>query len=276
MRPNLSSSMTRKYFSQRKDTVSNITTQDLGYRFYNIFEDFVLEGYFDRLRMGALYEKLISDKLRRILAAKFGHKSHEMIPTKNNLLNMSRDSIFDLIEFLSDYVSEPLSVRMQMISNSSIKIENGLEKWRKSINECLEQLDPPYNLTANGNIEILSPSAGLRRLVDNHASPSKNAQEKVDHACRLFLKRNATIHDKRSALEELASVLEPLRDCLKVSIGRNNTSKLFEIANNYGIRHNNNKQKDLDENYMWWFFYSALSAIDLVARLGTPSKNQQK
>lgn len=268
--------MTRRYFSQRENTAPAGTTQDFAYRFYNIFEGFVLDGYFERLSMGVLYEGLISNKLMRELAVAFGRESKSMLPTKSNLPNMSRDSIFDLIEFLSDYVSEPLIARIQPGSNPSLRTDNGLEKWRKAVNECLERLDLPYNLTANKEIEIASPSAGLQHLVDDHASPVRNAQEKVDHACRMFLKRNATVHDRRSALKDLADVLELLRDGLKANIGKKEADKLFDIANNYGIRHHNRKQMELDENYMRWFFYSALATIDLVASLDKSAKNPQR
>ena len=267
--------MARKYFSQREGRAPAITTQDFAYRFYNIFEGFVADGYFDRLNLGVLYDRSVSDKLKRRLAVAFGRRSDEMIPTENNLLNMSRDSVFDLIEFLSDYVSEPLVALLQRTSNSGIQAENALEKWRESVNGCLEQLDPPHNLTANGEIEISPPSTGLRRLVDNHASPSEDAREKIDHACRLFLKRDATAHDRRSALKDLADVLEPLRDDLNARIGKKESNKLFEIANNYGIRHNNREQLDLDENYAHWFFYSTLATIDLMARLDKPNNRQQ-
>ena len=260
--------MVRKYFSKRKDGASAITTQDFAYRFYHIVEDFVLSGYFYRLGMDYDYSNgYISEKMRRELAIAFGQESSEMIPTEDCLLRMNLNSIFDLIEFLSEHISKPL--------NTYDKI-HVLEKWRKSVNECLEQLDPPYHLTADKEIETLSVSVGLQHLVDDHASPSPDAQERVNHACRLFLKRDATVHDKRSALKDLADVLEPLRVDLTAYIGKKDTDRLFDIANNYGIRHNNNEQKDLDESYMWWYFHSALSTIDLLARLGKSPKNQQK
>ena len=268
--------MARKHFSQREGRAPAITVQDFAYRFYNIFESFVADGYFNRLNLGVLYEGSVSKKLKRDLAIAFSHRSHEMTPTENNLLNMNRDSIFDLIEFLSDYVSEPLSARLQRISDSGIPVENALEKWRESVNEFLWQLDPPHNLTANKEIEILPPSAGLRRLVDDHASPSRDTRERVDHACRLFLKRGATVHDRRSALKDLADVLEPMRNDLNAYIGNKEANKLFDIANNYGIRHNNREQMELDENYARWFFYSVLATIDLVASLGNPNNDRQQ
>ena len=264
--------MTRRYFSEREGAAPANTTQDFAYRFYNIFEGFVWDNYFERLSMGVFYQGFISDKLRRELAVAFGREGKSMLPTKTNLPNMSRDSIFDLIEFLSDYVSEPSLARIQPGSTPRLLADNGLEKWRKAVNECLERLDLPYHLTANREIEVASPSAGLQRLVDDHDGPSRDAHDRVDHACRMFLRRNATIHDRRSALKDLADVLELLRGDLEADIGKKEADMPFYIANNYGIRHHNKKQKELDENYMRWFFYSALATIDLVAHLDKSSK----
>ena len=265
--------MARRYFSQRKNGAPAINTEDFAYRLYNIFAGFVRGGYFERLNMRISGGDFASDELRRNLAIAFGRKSRNMLPTESNLLNIDRDSIFDLIEFLSEYVLEPYRTGALIHPNHATRVKSGLRKWRKAVNECLEQLDPPCRLTANREIEILPPSAGLRHLVGDHASPSQDAQKKVDHACRLFLKRNATALDRRSALKDLVDVLEPLRKDLDARIGKKKADKLFDIANNYGIRHNNRDQLELDENYARWFFYSALSTIDLVTRLG--DKKQQ-
>ena len=267
--------MARRYFSQRKSGAPAITTQDFVYRFYNIYLNFQEGLYFSRLGAPPGHRRdLVSDKMRRGLAIAFGDKSYDMHPTWDKLEKMSRDSIFDLIEFLSEHVSEPYNADPP--PDPTVRAKRGLEKWRKSVNECLEQLAPPHNLNANREIETASPSVGLRHLVDNHASPSPDAQQKIDHACRLFLKRDATVHDRRSALKELADVLEPLRDDLNNAIGKKMAGKLFDIANNYGIRHNNKEQLELDENYMRWFFYSSLSTIDLVANLGKSGKGSRQ
>ena len=265
--------MVRRYFSQRKNGVPTISTQDFAYRFYNIFEGFARGGYFERLGIYIGHRNFTSNEMKRKLAVAFGRESYNMIPTESNLLNMDRDSIFDLIEFLSEYVSVSSIILTYRRMHSDAQILDGLEEWREPINECLGQLDPPYHLTANGEIEISPPSVGLQYLVNDHASPSQDAQEKVDHACRLFLKRNATELDRRSALKDLADVLEPLRNDLAASIGKKEAGKLFDIANNYGIRHNDEKQKELGENYTYWFFYCTLATIDLMGKLS--GKQQQ-
>ena len=244
---------------------------DFAYRFHNILECFTADRYFGQLEMDNLHLGYISDKLRRELSIAFGAKSANMIPTWNNIRSMSRNSLFDLIEFLSEYVSESRYAGQygHMLSSSTLT-KRGRNTWSNSVNEYLALLDPPFHLTPSLEIEASSSSKGLRQLVNNHASPSSDTQEKVDHACRLFLKHDATVHDKRSALVDLIGALEPLRSEMKARIGKRESDKLFDIANNYGIRHQGQIQEELDENYMQWYFYSTLSTIDLMAKLNKP------
>ncbi len=260
--------MARKYFSQRGSGTPTITIPDFAYRFYSILESFIADRYFEKLEMHNLHLGYISNKLRRKLSIAFGAESTNMIPTCDNIRNMSRSSLFDLIEFLSEYVSKSRDAgRYNVMLGHSTPAQRGRRAWSRSVNEYLALLDPPVHLTPSLEIEALSSSEGLRQLVNNHASPSSDTQEKVDHACRLFLKHDATVHDKHSALVDLIGVLEPLRSEMKARIGKRESDKLFDIANSYGIRHRGQTQEELDENYMQWYFYSTLSTIDLMAKL---------
>ena len=263
--------MARKYFSQRGSGTPTITMPDFAYRFYNILEGFTADRYFEQLEMHSLLPDYMSSKLRRELSIAFGAESTGMVPTYDNIRSMSRSSLFDLIEFLSEYVSESRDASQYGHTLDSFTLtKRGRNTWSNSVNEYLVLLDPPFHLTPSLEIEASSSSKGLRQLVNNHASPSSDAQEKVDHACRLFLKHDATVHDKRSALVDLIGVLEPLRSEMKARIGKRESDKLFDIANSHGIRHQGQIQKELDENYMQWYFYSTLSTIDLMAKLNKP------
>ena len=263
--------MARKYFSQRGNGTPAITVLDFAHRFYSILEGFIADRYFDQLEMNSLRPDYISSKLRRELSIAFGAESANMIPTCDNIRSMSRSSLFDLIEFLSEYVSESRDVgQYNVMLDHSTLTQRGWNAWGRSVNKCLALLDPPVHLTPSLEIEALSSSEGLRQLVNNHASPSSDTQEKVDHACRLFLKHDATVHDKHSALVDLIGVLEPLRSKMKARIGKRESDKLFDIANSYGIRHQGQIQGELDGSYMQWYFYSTLSTIDLMAKLNKP------
>ena len=73
--------------------------------------------------------------------------------------------------------------------------------------------------------------------------------------------------DRRNAVRELADVLEYLRPQVKDHM-KDDENDLFNIANNFGIRHHNQKQKTRYDQALWlsWIFYVYLAAIHLVVR----------
>ena len=268
--------MTKKYFSQRTGRASNDNSlSNFASKFYIIFCDFAEEGYFKGVRIlhenTSLTYGVSIDGLERELVFAFGAKSSRMLPNRINIMHLDRDSLFDLIEFLSEQVSVPgiecyVDKHGRKDYEPDMFFKDGWEKWRDTLNKHLVQLDPPCRLTTDRNIETLPTSKGLQYLVDNHKSPSANDQGKVRYACELFLKHNATKDDRRSALKNLADVLESMQRDLKKLIPKEKND-LFNIANNYGIRHHNNREKECDENYQQWIFYSFLAAIDLMTKL---------
>jgi hypothetical protein len=185
--------------------------------------------------------------------------------------------LFDLIEFLYDHVAKPKTFNYHSWDDCGIHITGdanyalGKYCWREEMNKHLENFETPYTLNKNGKIEELPSSKGLQQL--SQSPTSHNAPETIDdrvtHACTLFLKRSATVDNKRDALKNLADVLELLRDDLKSYMPTNEENRIFEIANKFGIRHHNDSQQTQFNQgvYYYWIFYSYLSTIDLLARL---------
>ena len=287
----------REYFSRRTGVSNNNPLDDFAVRFDVIFKKFVKEGYFEQMGIAYAANSIRiknNDELRDKLVLEFGAKGYEMIPTSINIASLDHNSLFDLIEFLADRVSKHNIVRkapstyerilnphpIDVISDlhkyedtrfDSYDPEGGKKKWREDLNKYLAHLDPPYQLTTEQNIETLAPD-GLVDLMDSCASPSDDAQLRIKHACELFLKHSATKADKMSALNELAGVLESVQYDLKKHVKRE-ANELFNIANNYGIRHHRKGQKECDENYLQWIFYSFLSTINLVVNLSSQHGN---
>jgi len=73
----------------------------------------------------------------------------------------------------------------------------------------------------------------------------------------------------RDAIRNLADVLEFLRPRLEKVMTKKDENDLFNIANNFGIRHHNDSQKTNYEKSVWfsWMFYSYLTTIHAVVRL---------
>lgn len=100
------------------------------------------------------------------------------------------------------------------------------------------------------------------------ASPGPADNDAVRHAVALFRARAATREDKRSAAVALARVLEDRRKVLKAELLRKDEGALFQIANEFDLRHRDAKQRpDYDEAYLDWVFWWYLATIELTDRL---------
>lgn len=88
------------------------------------------------------------------------------------------------------------------------------------------------------------------------------------HATALFRSRTATREDKRSACIALAGVLESRRSLLKTNLLSGDEGALFQIANQFDIRHRKADQHpDYDDAYLDWLFWWYLATVDLTDRL---------
>ncbi|NLI90605.1 MAG: hypothetical protein GX366_09470 [Epulopiscium sp.] len=96
----------------------------------------------------------------------------------------------------------------------------------------------------------------------------ENVDIKVQQAIYKYRNRKSTREDRRRAVRDLADILEFLRPKLKLVLGSKDERELFNIANNYYIRHHNDMQKS-DYSTVWlsWIFYLYLSTIHLAIRL---------
>ena len=117
-----------------------------------------------------------------------------MIPTLENIMKLDMDSLFDLIEFLHDYVAKPTDLVYNEYGYCKMHVRDasykeGREEWRSNLNESLSLLEPSYRLNTDGDIELLPSSVGLEHIVDQHTShgDSENIDEVVNRSCKLFL-----------------------------------------------------------------------------------------
>ena len=104
---------------------------------------------------------------------------------------------------------------------------------------------------------------------DIPSSDSENITKKIDLAVLKFRRHKSTLDDRRDALRELADVLEYLKPDIKKVLASKDESDLFNIANNFGIRHHNVKQKVDYDKAIWysWIFYYYLATIHAALRL---------
>jgi hypothetical protein len=99
------------------------------------------------------------------------------------------------------------------------------------------------------------------------ASPEPAVVGRVGHAIALFRGRDATEHHKRSAIVALHLVLEERRKLLKKSLSRKDEGALFQIANEFALRHGSEQQSDYDPVFLDWVFWWYLATVELTDRL---------
>ena len=85
-------------------------------------------------------------------------------------------------------------------------------------------------------------------------------------AIRKFRLYRSSPDEKRDAIRDLVSVLEYIRPKLKGILTNQDDDDLFNIANNFGIRHHNDKQHTDYDKEVWnnWMFYFYLATIHMA------------
>ena len=100
--------------------------------------------------------------------------------------------------------------------------------------------------------------------------PSKdsNIVGRINAATNNFRRHGSSIDDRRQAVRDLADVFEYLKPQVQELLAIKDERDLFNIANNFGIRHHNDKQKTSYDAAIWlsWMFYFYLSTIHVVLR----------
>ena len=181
-----------------------------------------------------------------------------------------------MIELLHDCISKPVKGHYHDYSEcgwhyDTFDAEAGMPEFREQMNELLGDYGDGYELSPQGEV-ISVGDVGLESLLRAEFPrphiDSKNVENKVEAAIRKFRRHHSSSDDRREAVRALADVLEFLRHRIKRVITNKDEDDLFNLANNFGIRHHNDKQKTAYEDRIWlsWMFYFYLSTLHAVIR----------
>ena len=104
----------------------------------------------------------------------------------------------------------------------------------------------------------------------------KNVEQRVESAILKFRRSRSSLDGKYDAIRDLFAVLEFLRDQIKEVKLSHAESALFNIANNYSIRHHKDGQKqDYDKAIFYsWIFYYYLASIHAWVKLIKKDESQ--
>ena len=195
---------------------------------------------------------------------------HEHLPV------LDEPTTFAVVELLWDLISAPLEDGGHFHSYSGCgwhysKFDKakGQREWREAANKILEFYGEGFELSAGGEVQRLG-EPGLTEIMTAQVPKSANQEniDKISDAVRRFRSGRSSRKDRQDAIEDLVKVLEFFRPQVKQHMFKKDEDRLFEIANEFSLRHHNQRQKsDYDAAYLSWMFYLYLATIHLVLRL---------
>ena len=268
--------MGRKYYSVRKSK-NSLTEDGLKLLFGAVFRQLEEKQYFDEAFgfqcvdagwiPGTTGQQPGLYFLRNL-------RKPDLWPVKEKLESYAEDDLFDVIELLYDLVSEPLEGTYHSWNNcgthyNTFNQPNGRVKFRSEINEILSDYKEGYELAENGEI-VEKADKGVETLLSASlpASAGAGIQQRLEDAIGLFRRRHVSLTERHNAVRMLADILEELRPRLKHALAKKDESDLFNIANNFEIRHRNEKQKGKYDRSLWlsWMFYFYVSTLHFAIR----------
>ena len=270
--------MTRQFYSIRKGTNPNLKglplrdTLGLFVRLYNQLND---DGYFHEafgficVDAGDVAGKVGDPELEMLLTI----RKTGLWPIHEKASFYSEDDFFDVLEFLHLYVSKPIDGTMHSYNQCGMHWETfnkvlGQAEFRSRVNAMLVHYEQRYELSPNGEV-LHRPEAGFEPIFDaDLPSKDQNVLSRVSAATLRYRRHGSTLDDRRQAVRDLADVLEYLRPQVKTLLTSADEKDLFNIANNFGVRHHNEKQRTAYDTSIWlsWMFYFYLSTIHVVLR----------
>jgi hypothetical protein len=186
------------------------------------------------------------------------------------------DLFFDVVEALHDHVARPRRrywhEHHREFDYGDYSRRSGQAVYRWRVNELLSRSQVELQLAEHGlDTGFLVQITGDSRdeLLDRALTgPQTVDEDGVAHAVTLYRSRGATREDKRSAVLALGRTLEHRRELVRTALGRKDEGALFQIANEFDLRHHNAAQRgDYDEVFLDWVFWCYLSTVELTSRL---------
>lgn len=267
--------MARRYHSSRTKPGS-VTLETLYWKVQNLYLLFRDKDFFQRI--AGITKLNLPDEIKREAAIAL---TFQPFPIEQwAQADVTEDHIFDILEFLYDRVSKPgnLVWRRDDYSGTDYQEydgyddESGQEEFRNTTNTFLADYRTGFELTKEGTVLAVGAD-GLQYVLDAEIIPydDKNVDSKVRNAIGKWRNRHLSQSGKKEAIRELADVFEWLKKTQKLEsvLDRKDESAIFQIANQFGIRHHAPDQKTAYDFSIWysWIFHFYLATYHAAIRL---------
>lgn len=269
----------RKYFSTREGLAGALKLSTARELFMAVYRNFQERGYFQQAfgavcSSGSYTPGSLGKEISREIFIRV--RKRNIWPVSEYWHHYSEDDLFDVVEFLYDNVAKPVPGAIHSVTCTRhwlvFDTLAGQHEFRTEINDVLRDYSAGFELSDEGFILRL-PAPGMDALEEAKfpAFDPVNVDERVRSAILTFRRRTANDDDQREAVRLLADVLEFLRPKARKVLARQDEADLFNIANNFGIRHHNTGQKTNYDRDVWlpWIFYYYLATIHAALQLIT-------
>jgi hypothetical protein len=156
--------------------------------------------------------------------------------------------------------------------------EAGREELRKLANAFLCDYRTGYEISPEGVVLSLDPD--LQGILDAQIIPfdKEHVDDKVNVAINKWRNRHLDISERKQAIREMADVFEWLKKSgdLANALASKDDSDLFNIANNFHIRHHSPNQSRTYDEGIWcsWMFHFYLATYHAAIRLLKKNENR--
>jgi hypothetical protein len=144
--------------------------------------------------------------------------------------------------------------------------------YRWNVDQLLERYGADLRLAAAGEDKgrlVHAADDDREALVEQAVqTPNPRDRQAVRHAIALFRSRGADRESKLSATVTLVGLLEERRALIKTELLGQDEGALFQIANQFAIRHRRADQHgDYPDAYLDWMFWCYLATVELTDRI---------
>ena len=270
--------MTHLYYSQRTGTSPNpngLPLTDTVDLFQRVYLQLSQDGYFDEafgfecVDAGPVEGNVRDIGLEILLAV----RKNSLWPITAKSKGYNEGDLFDIIEFLYQHVSKPIDGTLHSfiicgMHWTSFNKSEGRKEYREKVNKVLNHYEGKFELSADGDVLLMAEPGFERIFAADLPTSDPKVKDRIDAAVLRFRRHGSTFDDRRQAVRDLADILEYLRPHVKALLASSDEKDLFNLANNFGIRHHNDQQKTSYDAQLWlgWMFYFYLSTIHVLLR----------
>lgn len=269
----------RRYWAERHGEAHDLASAEVFRLFASLVDSFWERHYFQEW-----FGYRCVDAPDGYRAGKAGADDHayayratrrdDVWPVDLNWREWDDAAFFTAIEFVYDHISKPTSGYKHDFMNCgyharSFDARAGQRQFRVEVNELLADYGIGWELSSTGEVEHKA-ATGLEPLLDTDVTVlGSDIKARVAAAITKYRSRQSTPEQRRDAARDLFDVLENIRKKARALLSGKDEDDLFNIANNFAIRHFDRGQKTQYDQPIFhdWMFHVLLATIDAFARL---------